>query len=84
MQVVQGASLHFVRDLDIDLDSFLVLSEVAQHLGIVFQAMDTRGEQLVQPTGEEGFSLDQVVHTADEVGTRGIHSHLLCFRTSVI
>src|SRR3989440_7554933 len=65
--------LYLLCDLDIDLDGFLVLCEVAQHLGIVFQALDTRGEQLVEPTREEGFSLDQVVHTADEVGTRGIH-----------
>src|SRR5215831_18191522 len=40
-------SSHIVRDLDKHLNRLLVLSEVAQHLGIVLQAMDRRGEQLV-------------------------------------
>src|SRR6266705_1172127 len=72
MQAVQGASLHFLRDLDVDLDGFLVLSEVAEHLGIVFQPTYLCGEQLVQPTGVEGFRLDQVIYAANKVGTRGI------------
>ena len=27
----------------------------------------------IQPAGEEGFRLDQIIHTADKVGTRGVH-----------
>ena len=34
MQPVQGASLLHLFDLDVDLDSFLVLNEMTQHLGI--------------------------------------------------
>src|SRR5947209_13710910 len=73
MQAVQGGSLHFSCDLDIDLDGFLVLSEVPEHLGIVFQPTYLCSEQLVQPPGVESFRLDQVIYTADKVGTRGVH-----------
>jgi hypothetical protein len=80
MQLVQGASLHLLRDLDVDLDSFLVLGEVPEHLSMVFQAFDTRGEQLVQPPWVEGFRLDQVIYAANKVGTRGVdgsHHHFV-------
>jgi hypothetical protein len=64
--------LHWLRDLHVDFDSFLVLSEVAEHFSIVFQPTYFCGEQLVQPAGEESFGLDQVIHAADEVGMRSI------------
>src|SRR5262249_544484 len=64
--------LHFFRDLAIDLDAFFVLREVAEHLGIVFQPTYLCGEQLIEPTGIERFSLDQIVHSAHEVSARGI------------
>src|SRR2546425_5609864 len=62
----------FLCNLNIDLDGFFVLSEVAEHLGIVFQPTYLCGEQLVQPTGVESFSLDQVINAADKVDTRGV------------
>ena len=40
----KGGILHSLRDLDIDLDSFFVLDEVALQLGKAFQAIDTSGE----------------------------------------
>src|SRR5438034_243304 len=72
MQALQGTSLQCLRDLDIDLDGFLILNEMTQHLGIVFQSIDTRGKQLVQPPREEGFGFDQVIHAADEVSMQGV------------
>src|ERR687886_2500781 len=53
--------------LHVDLDGFLVLGEVPQHLLVVLEAVDRRRQQLPQPAGVERLRLDEVVDAADEV-----------------